>query len=264
MDPDRMQPGNDERTERRAHALTAAAPATRGLLPWLAGGLIAVLLAAGGLWLGLRPGLWVRAGEQVAVLDSSRVIVLRTPGGFLDVSTLVKVEEFGWRSARTCLWRDCGWLLGERLGTIRVPVHYGYRIPLAETWTLRREGQGYVLSVPAPAPRLPPGLEIERAEFRSERGGLLAPGAAANQRQLLQNLGPELARRAQRPDYLRMQQAAAEKTVQEFAQRWMREQMAGPPAPVAGARCRRARRVADASARRAAVRRGPGAGSQGG
>lgn len=170
------------------------------------------------------------AGEetQVRQLDPAQVLVLRTPGGFLEVATLVKNEEFGWRSAYTCWWRDCGWLLGQRIGRIRVPVHYSYRIPLAGTWTLRPDGDGYVLSVPAPQPRLPPGIASDQAEFTSEQGGLLDPGEAPNQAKLLQNLGPELARRAQRIEYLREQMPAAEATVREFAQKWMAQQGAGP------------------------------------
>jgi len=200
----------------------------RSPIAWL----IAVVIAAGGAWLATREGPFGRLAHEVHVLDPSQVVVLRTPGGFLDVSTLVKIEAFGWRSSRTCLWRDCGWLLGERLGTIKVPVHYTYRIPLADTWTLEPEGDGYVLSVPAPAPLLPPAIEIGKAEFRSERGGLLAPGMAANQEILLRNLGPELARRAQRLEYLRMQMPAAESTVGEFAQKWMKEQIGGTERPV--------------------------------
>jgi hypothetical protein len=202
--------------------------------PWLYWGLatgVAVLaLAAAGGWFVLQRSVFGRAEGPVHVLDPARVVVLRTPGGHLDVATLVKVEEFGWRSSRTCLWRDCGWLLGQRVGRIKVPVHYTYRIPLADTWTLRPlgEGQGYVLSVPAPQPMLPPAIDLEKAEFRSEQGGLLAPDSAANQALLLQNLGPELARRAERVDYLQMQAPSAEKTVREFAQKWMREQLTGP------------------------------------
>lgn len=183
-------------------------------------------------WFALQRSVVGRAEGPLHVLDPARVVVLRTPGGHLEVATLVKVEEFGWRSSRTCLWRDCGWLLGQRVGTIKVPVHYSYRIPLADTWTLRpaADGKGYVLSVPAPQPQLPPAIDLEKAEFRSEQGGLLAPGSAANQALLLKNLGPELARRAERIDYLQMQAPAAEKTVREFAQKWMREQLTGPDA----------------------------------
>ncbi|MBU1358662.1 MAG: hypothetical protein KKC85_14690 [Gammaproteobacteria bacterium] len=191
--------------------------------------LVSVVIGAGVL---VNPA-WLRSVQQkIFALDPAQVVVLRTPGGFLEVSTLVKSEEFGWRSSYTCLWRDCGWLMGERVGRIRVPVHYTYRIPLAQNWTLRLEGDSYVLGVPAPQPLLPPGLDTAKAEFTSTQGGLLAPSAAANQANLLKNLGPELAQRAQRVDYLQQQMPAAEKTVKEFAEKWMKEQLKSPARPV--------------------------------
>jgi len=203
-------------------------------LAWAVSAALAIALAVAGVlaWRAAWRTPLGRAEQAVPVLDPSRVVVLRTPGGHLEVSTLVKVEAFGWRSSRTCLWRDCGWLMGERLGTIRAPVHYTYRIPLADSWTLRPAGDGgYVLSVPAPQPLLPPAVDLAKAEFRSEKGGLLAPDGAANQALLMRNLGPELERRAARTDYLQMQAPMAEQTIREFAQKWMREQLGASGTP---------------------------------
>lgn len=200
---------------------------------WALAMLAVVLLLAGATfaWLGPLRMPFGRSQQAVPALDPTQVLVLRTPGGHLEVSTLVKVEEFGWRSSYTCPWRDCDWL-GHRLGTIRAPVHYTYRIPLAETWTLRPDGNGYVLSVPAPQPLLPPAVDLAKAEFRSEKGGLLAPDGAANQALLMRHLGPELERRAGRTEYLRAQAPMAEQTVREFAQKWMREQLGASATPL--------------------------------
>ena len=197
--------------------------------------LAAVLAAIGLALLARQAGVALSLGERqerATRLDPAQVIVLRTPGGYLEVSALVKNEEFGWRSAYTCLGRDCGPLLGQRTGRIRVPVHYTWRIPLAEHWTLQPEGEAYVLSVPAPQPLLPPGIDVGQAEFKTEKGGLLAPAEAPNQAMLLKHLGPELAQRAQRIEYLRAQLPAAEKTVQEFARKWMAEQDLRPGKPI--------------------------------
>ena len=191
---------------------------------------LVVIVVAALVFKGASP-FGTREVRQV-MLDPDRVVVLRTPGGFLEVSTLVKAEEFRWRSSFTCLGSDCGGLLGQRIGQVRLPVHYTYRIPLAETWTLTLDGDAYVLTVPAPKPLLPPGIDIGKAEFSSETGGLLAPSRAANQEILLKNLGPELAQRAQRAEYLQLQMPAAEKTVKEFAEKWMKAQTRGPGRPV--------------------------------
>jgi hypothetical protein len=213
------------------HAGMAASHAGRRRGFWAATVLLLFTAVALLAWQGVQ-----RAGrpvqEAVTSLDPAQVVVLRTPGGFLEVATLVKNEEFGWRSSYTCLGQDCGPLLGQRVGRIRVPVHYTYRIPLADTWTLQLRGDHYELSVPAPQPLLPPAIDSGRAEITSESGGLLAPGVLANQQALLNNLGPELARRAQRVEYLRQQLPAAEQTVREFAERWMRQQVQGPRRPV--------------------------------
>ncbi|RYY72415.1 MAG: hypothetical protein EOO24_47955 [Comamonadaceae bacterium] len=190
----------------------------------------AVALVCAVLWSGRA--VWRATEEKVSMLDPARIIVLRTPGGFLEVATVVKVEEFRWRSSYTCLGRDCGAWLGERIGQIRVPVHYTYRIPLAESWTLSLDGDAYVLTVPPPQPLLPPAMETAKAEITSATGGLLAPGAAGNQVNLLRNLGPELNARAQRVEYLQAQLPAAEKTVREFAEKWMKAQIKTPSKPV--------------------------------
>ena len=192
---------------------------------WTTAAVVAIVLA--GWLLYTRGSLFGLAEEKVGTLDPAQVVVLRTPGGFLEVATLKRVEEFRWRSSYTCPWGDCSPLFGERIGRIKVPVYYTYRIPLAESWTLKLDGDVYVLSVPAPQPLLPPGIETNKAEFTSEKGGLLPPGAALNQQNLMLNLGPELAQRAQRSEYVQQQLPAAEKTVREFAEKWMKEQVKG-------------------------------------
>jgi hypothetical protein len=50
-----------------------------------------------------------------------------------------------------------------------------------------------------------------------------------NVQSTLRQLGPELERRSTLPQYLALQQPHAAKTVEEFAQKWMREQ--GKPVP---------------------------------
>lgn len=191
----------------------------------VAGWWVACLLLAGAVAMGVfgfKVGWpFSKREEPVPSLDPAQVIVLRTPGGMLEVATLVKNEEFRWQSSYECVWIDCG----KRIGQVRLPVRYTYRIPLAETWTLRKVGNAYVLSVPPPQPLLPPGLDIEKAEFSSERAGPFPPSASANREVLLRNLGPELSRRAEKPEYSAQILKDAEATVQEFAQRWMREQM---------------------------------------
>ena len=161
--------------------------------------------------------------EQLSLLDPAQVIVLRTPGGMLEVATLNRVEEFGWQTTYSCPLIDCGKLLGATVTRLRVPVNYTYRIALAETWSLRREGSDYVLVVPAVLPAMPPAIDTAKLQMET-RGAWLSPGQDLNVQSTLRQLGPELERRATLPAYLLMQEPHAARTVAEFAQKWMKEQ----------------------------------------
>lgn len=201
---------NPTRQRNRAFVLAAAVTAA------------AVL---GAVWLS-RSGHWPwGAQERVAVvLDPDAVRVVRTPGGLLEVATLQKNEEFGWRVAHTCPLLDCTELLGSTTSHVRVKAHYTYRIPLAQTWTLAmREGR-YELRVPALEPAEPVPFDTQGMQVRTERTRWLSPAAAPNREAVVRHLGPELARRARQDHYLRLAEEAAAATVTEFAQRWMREQ----------------------------------------
>lgn len=169
--------------------------------------------------------------EQAKLLDPAQVIVLRTPGGLLEVATLNRVEEFGWQTKYTCPLLDCGKLLGATVTRVRVPVHYTYRIPLAATWELRLEGKEYVLYVPPVQPATPPAIETSKIEFET-RSGWMSPGEKLNVQSTLRQLGPELERRATQSHYLEMQEPHAAKTIAEFARRWMRDQGKAPLANI--------------------------------
>jgi hypothetical protein len=111
--------------------------AIRGLV------LLAALLVALAAWWPLR----APREEPTVVLDPARIVLLRTPGGFLEAGALEKVEEFGWSSRYTCPLIDCPGLLGPTISRIRVRAHFVWRVPLAEQWKLVREGDHYVLTV---------------------------------------------------------------------------------------------------------------------
>lgn len=183
--------------------------------------LAAIVLTLAGWWLQRAGG----AGEGPAMLlDPARVVVVRTPGGLLELATLRKVEEFGWQVAHTCPLIDCGELFGRTTSAVRVTAHYTYRIPLAPEWTLRPAGDHYELTVPPPAPSLPVAFDTSRMEIRTEKDSWLSPAAGPNREAVVRHLGDELARRAWRPEYLQKVQPAAAATVAEFAAKWMREQ----------------------------------------
>ena len=159
--------------------------------------------------------------EMRLALDE--VVILRTPGGMLEVSTLVRNEEFGWKSSYQCPLFDCSWLLQATISQIRLPVHYTYRIPLSETWSLKVKGEYLELVVPREEVKLPAAADFAKMDIKTERGWL-SPSVQENREHLLKELTPELNRRGAQRAYIEAQRAEGSKTVAEFARRWMVEQ----------------------------------------
>ncbi|MBA2963109.1 MULTISPECIES: hypothetical protein [Ramlibacter] len=187
---------------------------------WLVLIALAVVVVLALAWWSARPH-----EEAVTVLDPARVRIVRTPGGMLEVATLQKVEEFGWQVSHTCPLVDCGELLGKTTSRVRVTAHVTYRIPLAEQWTLRLDGDHYELVVPPLEPKLPVAFETAGMQVQTERGGWFSPAAGPNREAVVRQLGPELAVRARRAEMKRLAEPGAAATVAEFASRWMAEQM---------------------------------------
>ncbi len=194
----------------------------------LGAGVVVLLLAALGYGIATDGLPFGMRQQKVTALDPAQVIILRTPGGMLEVATLNRVEEFGWQTKYNCPVIDCEKLLGATVTRVRAPVHYVYRVPLAATWELRPEGNGYLLVVPPVVPSLPVAVETAKLQIETQ-SGWSSPNRELNVQSTLRQLGPELERRATLPQYLELQQPHAAKTIVEFAQKWMREQ--GKPAP---------------------------------
>src|SRR5688572_27891269 len=110
-------------------------------------------LAAAAVLLGVAAVAWLQFGksvleERVELLDPAKVVMVRTPGGLLEVSAMEKVEELGWRTSWDCPLVDCS-KLPNTFSKVRVKAHYVYQIPLAAEWSLAPEGDRYKLTVPA-------------------------------------------------------------------------------------------------------------------
>lgn len=169
---------------------------------------------------------WGHAEKNPPVLMPDEIILLRTPGGMLEVSTLVRNEEFKWSTAYTCPLVKCEELFGKTVSELRVPVHYTYRIALASTWTLRLRNGSYEVLVPKEIPSSPAAIDISKLEIKSH-GGWLAPNLLEHRESLLVHFGPEINKRALQDKYIHAQRATAKTTVEEFARKWMIEQGKG-------------------------------------
>ncbi|MCG2594246.1 hypothetical protein LZ009_15825 [Ramlibacter sp. XY19] len=186
---------------------------------------LAVILAAClAAVLGYRLGPGRPPSEQkVELLDPARIEVVRTPGGFLQVSELRKTEEFGWQTAWDCPLVDCS-MLPKTVSRVRVPAHYVYRIPLAEEWRLLPAGDHYRLTVPPLQLQRPVAFDTDRMEIVTSEQSVLSPAPAANRENAIRHLGPELALRGESLPYRQAQFASAQETVREFARKWMAQQ----------------------------------------
>jgi hypothetical protein len=151
------------------------------------------------------------------------VELIRTPGGFLQLTAMGKVEEFGWRTAWACPLVDCT-RLPKTVSKVRVRAHYVYGIPLAAEWRLEPEGDHYRLTVPPLQLQRPVAFDTTSMEVVTTESSLLSPAAPPNRENAVRHLGPELAQRGASPAYVDAQQKHAEQTVREFAAKWMLEQ----------------------------------------
>jgi hypothetical protein len=160
---------------------------------------------------------------RVDILDPARIELIRTPGGFLQVTEMRKVEEFAWQTGWTCPVLDCS-SLPKTISKIRVKAHFVYRIPLAAQWKLEPEAQHYKLTVPPLQLQAPVAFDTETMEIVTTESSILSPATAPNRDKVLRHLGPELAQRGAGLAYTEAQRVEAEKTVREFARKWMVEQ----------------------------------------
>ena len=196
-------------------------------LPWKLTAAVATAVAVAVIAFVLLPRLAIKTKEEsIPSLATDEVVVLRTTGGKLQVSTLIKNEEFRWQTSWECPLIDCSEIFAKTVSLVRLPVHYTFAIPLAGEWNLKFRGDYFELRVPNEAANIPPGLELRKLEMET-RKGWTSPNTAENQISLMKHLGPELAKRAMNPAYVSAQREQARKTVAEFARKWMLEQGAG-------------------------------------
>jgi hypothetical protein len=192
-------------------------------------------VAAGVLVLALAVVAWqhfgrLRSEERVAVLDPAKVELIRTPGGLLEVSAMEKVEEFGWRTSWDCPLVDCS-QLPKTFSRVRVKAHYVYQLPLAAEWRLELQGDHYRLTVPPVQLRRPVAFDTATMVIETT-GGVFSPAAAPNRENAIRHIGPQLSERGAAAAYIDAQQRTAEKTVREFAEKWMLQQGRKPARPI--------------------------------
>ena len=150
------------------------------------------------------------------------VIVMRTKGGLLEVSTVRAKEVF----TRQYVYEVLGVELGRTVTHIRVPAYYKYQIKLAPEWRVLRTGQIFTVIPPAVQPSLPVAVDLAKLEKQDSGTWIFAKlNNAADMEQLQRSITKSLAKRAVNPRYIQLQREAARKTVEEFVRKWLLTQV---------------------------------------
>ncbi len=181
---------------------------------WLALSLLANALLA--LW------LWRAQPPAPPPLPSTvgEAVVLRTPGGRLEVAELRQLESFEVSRDHDVL----GVPMGSTYSRVRVPAHYRFHVDLAPEWRVRVLPDGGVRVI---APRVQPSLPvaIDTAQLQTESRGLWSLFTGPAQVQALERgITAQLARKAVTAPMLERQREAARKTVAEFVSKWLMTQ----------------------------------------
>lgn len=185
---------------------------------------MAALLVAGGALalfvVEIAPGE-LSAAVPVRSAPSEELIVLRTPGGLLEVSRMEVTEMLDARIEHTVL----GVLIGETQPRIRVPAVYRYHVELQPEWKVLRKDGVFTVVAPAVRPTLPVAVDFAGIEKDVAGTWLLVPITGDGDLQDLERtITAKLAERASSRDYLARQREAARRTVREFVRTWLVEQ----------------------------------------
>ena len=143
-------------------------------------------------------------------------VVMRTPGGLLEIATVTVHERFKREDTRH-FW---GIPLGTTVSIIQVPVVYRYHIPLAREWPIRIHGKTAVVHAAEVQPSLPPAIDTARMEKYTSNGWARF-NKDENLQLLERSITPELGSRANDPAIRRLAIDAGRQTVREFVTTWL-------------------------------------------
>lgn len=190
----------------------------------LLGSLVLATGAAGVLALTYSPatGDWVPPWNPAGARSTAtQEVIVRTPGGRLEVSRLYTTEIIDTRVTHKLL----GIRIGELVPRIRVPAVYTYTIELAKEWHVLKTGNVYTVLVPPIKPSLPVAVDFSGIERDISGSWILQPWKGSEDlRNLERGVTEELARKASSRDLLERQREEARRTVSEFARKWIAEQ----------------------------------------
>lgn len=164
---------------------------------------------------------WSQTPGDVVSGLGEEILVMRTPGGLLEVSTIHANEHFD----QTFTYSLLGIEIGRTVPHIQVPAVYRYHIELAPEWPVRRLDRVFTVVAPAVKPSLP--VAVDLAHMQKDVGGswvLVALNADDDLDALERQITAKLATKADSAVYLQMQREQARQTVTEFVRKWLMTQ----------------------------------------
>ncbi len=163
-------------------------------------------------------GFWSKTGGETRSGLATEILVMRTPGGMLEVSTVRAREQFDKRFVYSVLGHD----IGETVAHIRVPATYRYHIELAPEWKIVRNEAVFTVVAPPVMPSLPVAVDLAKMEKDVGGSWMLVPfNEDEDLNALEREITTKLGEKAASPVYLQMQREHARKTVTEFVEKWM-------------------------------------------
>jgi len=159
-----------------------------------------------------------KRGEETVSGLGREVLVMRTPGGLLEVARLQVMEQFDKKFIYTLV----GLEVGETVAHIRVPATYRYHIELAPEWEVYRKGDVFTVITPPIKPSLP--VAVDLAKMEKDVGGTwyLVPFNDVEDLDVLEReITAKLEQKASSDVYRGLQREAARKTVKEFVAKWL-------------------------------------------
>ena len=171
--------------------------------------------------------LWSTDRGDVRSPSSDEILVMRTPGGLLEVSRIHATEEFDTKFVHTLV----GIPVGETVPRIRVPAVYRYHIELAPEWRVLRTRDMFTVVAPPVKPSLPVAVDLSRMEKDASGTWVLLPFTETDALDDLEReITAKLGEKAVMPAYLQMQREYARRTVAEFVRKWLVTQAQWQPA----------------------------------
>ncbi|MBG9387756.1 hypothetical protein [Caenimonas aquaedulcis] len=174
----------------------------------------AALVVAG--WFAYDRYVAPHSAVGTSVLGSGIPVVMRSPGGLLEISTVTVYERFRRTDTKDML----GIPLGTTVSIIQVPVTYRYHIEMAKEWPIYLNGKTALVRAGEVHPSLPVAIDTSKME-KFTQSGWARFNKDENLELLEKSITPQLQLRAELPAVRQLAMDAGRQTVREFVTTWL-------------------------------------------